>query len=240
MPDCSYRPGSESRAPLGRLGLFIMALTLTVLTAGCAGLPQGKSTTATSQTVSCERDVQPEAQVHLDLVDRLTTADKPYAALAQLQAESLASLRHWLRKGKLLASTGRMVEAETLFRDLVARCDSGEARHGLGMILLKTGRIDEGLVALQRARSQQPALANIRNDYGYGLLLSGAYEHAAFELRTALELADGQGPVRQNLAAAYLLTDDHQGLQLLKTQYGFGVDELAHARRLAQQLRRQP
>ena len=55
----------------------------------------------------------------------------------------------------------------------------------------------------------------MRNDYGYALLLVGRYQDAAFELRTALELANGQGPVRQNVAVAYLLVDDTAGLAAL-------------------------
>ena len=87
-------------------------------------------------------------------------------------------------------------------------------------------------------RNLAPAAAQVRNDYGYALLLVGRYEDAAFELRTALELANGQGPVRQNVAVAYLLTDNEKGLQTLKSEYGFTADEMAYAEKLREQFGR--
>lgn len=215
-----------------------MALLGLVLS-GCAANPAGSQDSKEEPlVVSCSTTIQPEAQVHLDLVDRLADADKPYAALAQLESEPLDSQEHWLRKGRLLASTHQLRAAEELFRALANQCDSGEAYHGLGMVLLKTWRTDAGVTQLRVARAEAPASGNIRNDYGYALLLQGEYEQAAYELRTALELLDGDGPVRQNLAAAYILTENEQGLRMLTEHYGFGVDEIAHAQRLAQSLKR--
>jgi Flp pilus assembly protein TadD len=69
-------------------------------------------------------------------------------------------------------------------------------------------------------------------------MLVGRYEDAAFELRTALELANGKGPVRQNLAVAYLMSDNKKGIQELQSQYGFSADELAYAEKLSQQFGR--
>ncbi len=223
-------------------GLAVALLMLAGLS-GCAGMPGATAEAGAEESwppleVSCKRQVQPEAQIHLDLVDRLSEGNKPYAALAQLEGKPMDSHGHWLRKGRLLASTQRLSDAQQLFQALVDRCGTGEAYHGLGMVLLKSWRVEDGLQQLRIARAEAPASANIRNDYGYALLMNGEYEHAAYELRTALELADGQGPVRQNLAAAYLLTDNDPGLRMLTERYHFGVDEIAHARRLAERLRR--
>ncbi|MDX1755296.1 MAG: hypothetical protein R3175_04475 [Marinobacter sp.] len=229
-------PIHRIRKLTGWVGALLVFATLT----GCAGMPgeAGGEGEEPPLQVSCNRQVQPEAQVHLDLVDRLSEGGKPYAALAQLEGKPMDSHGHWVRKGRLLASAHRLSEAERLFRALVAQCGNGEDYHGLGMVMLKQWRVLDGVRQLQLARAESPSSANIRNDYGYALLLSGQYDHAAYELRTALELADGKGPVRQNLAAAYLLTDNEQGLRLLTERYDFGVDEIAHARRLAERLRR--
>lgn len=226
--------------PTPRLGKLAGTLLLIASLTGCAGMPgeAGGDGAEPPLEVSCTRQVQPEAQVHLDLVDRLSEARKPYAALAQLEGKSMDSHGHWVRKGRLLASTQRLADAERLFQALVDQCGTGEAYHGLGMVLLKSWRVQDGLKQLQIARAEAPASASIRNDYGYALLMNREYEPAAYELRTALELADGQGPVRQNLAAAYLLTDNDRGLRMLTERYNFGVDEIAHARRLAESLRR--
>ncbi|MDC0661257.1 hypothetical protein [Marinobacter sp. SS21] len=228
---------------LYRLGGLAGTLLMLAGLSGCAGMPgaAGEASSEDSEPpleVSCRRQVQPEAQIHLDLVDRLSEGNKPYAALAQLEGKPMDSHGHWVRKGRLLASTQRLSDAQRLFQALVDQCGTGEAYHGLGMVLLKSWRVEDGLRQLRIARAEAPASANIRNDYGYALLMNGEYDHAAYELRTALELADGQGPVRQNLAAAYLLTDNDPGLRMLTERYNFGVDEFAHARRLAERLRR--
>ena len=106
------------------------------------------------------------------------------------------------------------------------------------MVLLKRHEIMAALSHLERARSLAPATSQVRNDYGYALMLVGRYEDAAFELRTALELANGKGPVRQNLAVAYLMTDDREGLKALQSNYGFSDEEIAYAEKLSEQFGR--
>ena len=53
-----------------------------------------------------------------------------------------------------------------------------------------------------------------------------------------MELGDGKGPVRQNLAVAYLLTDNWGGLEWMKKQYDLSSEERAYAERLAEQFGR--
>lgn len=228
-------PPSRIHAP----GLTTGLLVLGTLLGGCATTPQAPIA-AEQQPVSCETDIQPEMQVHLDLVDTMIDRGKPYAALAQLESEPLATEDHWIRRGQLLAMTGRLSQAEHTFQQLVDQCRSGRSYHGLGMTLLKQSRLDDALPYLEKARDLAPASADVRNDYGYALLLSHRPYEAAIELRTALELNSGKGPVRQNLATAYMLTQNQAGLELLRDRYQFGVDEYAYARKLAQQLGEQP
>lgn len=217
-------------------GTFALAATL--LATGCAtfgvtGDQQG------APEVSCSRTVQPEHQVQLDLVDTLTAREQPYAALAKLESEGLETEQHWLRRGQLLATTQRLAEAEEVFRALVEECHSARAYHGLGLVHLKQDRLDQGLAHLATAREKAPSSADVRSDYGYALLLSGRPGDAVFELRTALELADGKGAVRQNLAAAYLINGDRAGLAMLRNKYDFSAKEYAYAEKLADDIRRQ-
>ncbi|TBW51905.1 hypothetical protein EZI54_16555 [Marinobacter halodurans] len=207
--------------------------------AGCAATPEAPPG-ADRQRVSCMTEIQPEMQVHLDLVDAMIDRGKPYAALAQLESKRLSTEDHWLRRGQLLAMTGHLSQAEHTFRQLVDQCHSGRSYHGLGMTLLKQSRLEEALPYLEKARVLAPASADVRNDYGYALLLAHRPYEAATELRTALELNSGKGPVRQNLATAYMLTQNQAGLDLLRDRYHFGVDEYAYARKLARELGGQP
>ncbi len=211
-----------------------------VMLAGCANQPAQTAPGDTVDTdgITCREAVQPEQRVDLEMVDTLMNKGRNHAALARLESKPMTGIDHWLRYGQLLASTGKLDDAERVFRDMVSECGDGRSQHGLGMVLLKRNQVNAALSHLERARSLAPASAQVRNDYGYALLLVGRYQDAAFELRTALELANGQGPVRQNVAVAYLLVDDTAGLAALKSEYGFSDDELAYAKRLQQQFGR--
>ena len=185
--------------------------------------------------IDCNAVAQPETRINLEMVDALSSKSRYHAALAQLESAPFNSTDHWTRYGQLLAATGQLSDAEAVFRAMAATCKDGVSSHGLGMVLLKQHAVSAALPHLEKARQLSPASGQIRNDYGYALLLVGRYPEARFELRTALELANGQGPVRQNLAVVYLLTDDRAGLTALQSEYGFSADELQYAQALQQQ-----
>ena len=220
-----------------KIAIGIMA---TLLTAGCASQPPSErpGDPYNLDRLNCSARIQPEQQVQLDMVDNLMNRERDHAALAQLEAKPMETVDHWVRYGQLKVSTGYLGEAETIFQGLVDRCGTGRSHHGLGMVLLKQDKVLKALHHLEIARERTPASAQVRNDYGYVLLMVGDYEDAAYELRTAMELGDGQGPVRQNLAVAYLLTDNWGGLEWMKKQYDMSSEERAYAERLAEQFGR--
>lgn len=188
--------------------------------------------------VSCSANVAPEERVELEMVDTLTARGRAYAALAQLEKTQQKNIEYWLRYGQLQAKTQQLQRARSVFETLADRCDTGEAHHGLGMVMVKQGDLQRGLSELRRAARLLPASPDVRNDYGYALLMAGRHDEARFELITALELENGAGRARQNLAAAYMLSGDSAGLERLQQNYHYTDDELEHARGLANQLRR--
>lgn len=220
-----------------KIAIGIMAA---LLTAGCASQApgEGPGSRYDLDRLNCSARIQPEQQVQLDMVDTLINRGHDHAALAQLEARPMETVDHWVRYGQLKASTGYLQEAETIFQGLVDRCGTGRSHHGLGMVLLKQDEVLKALHHLEIARERTPASAQVRNDYGYGLLMVGDFEEAAYELRTAMELGDGQGPVRQNLAVAYILTENWGGLEWMRSEYNFTSEERAYAERLAEQFRR--
>lgn len=219
----------------GGRGSMLLAISLAVT--GCSSMATSTAEEPQLQ-VSCTTTLQPEHQLQLDAVDAQMSRSQPYAALAKLESEGLATEQHWVRRGQLLASTNQVAEAQEIFQALATQCDSSKGHHGLGLVYLKQGKLQEGTSALRKARELAPSSSDIRNDYGYALLLTGGYYDAVFELRTAFELADGKGAVRQNLAAGYFITNDRAGLAMLKQKYDMSMDEIAHAEKLAARIRR--
>lgn len=186
--------------------------------------------------VRCSADVDPEHRVALEMVDTLMARGKNHAALAHLQESVQSNQEYWQRYGQLLAKNGDLQRASLVFTAMRDKCESGEAFHGLGMIALKQNNLDKALGDFETAVNLSPASAAVRNDYGYALLLAGQYDNAQYHLRTALELQNGNGQSRQNLAVAYLLGHNQAGLELLQESYHFTDDELAYAKKLAGQM----
>ena len=186
--------------------------------------------------VRCSADVDPEHRVALEMVDTLMARGKNHAALAHLQESMQSNQEYWQRYGQLLAKTGDLQRASLVFNAMRDKCKSGESYHGLGMIALKQNNLEKALGDFETAVNLSPASAAVRNDYGYALMLAGQYDKAQYHLRTALELQNGNGQSRQNLAVAYLLGQNQAGLELLQNTYHFTDDELAYAKNLAGQM----
>lgn len=218
----------------------VLALTLMAVS-GCAQRPADDNSSLGQRvldSVNCAAKPAPEERVDLEMVDTLTAGDRYYAALAQLQRTPQRNPEYWHRYGQLLAQTRDYSDAVDIFGALITKCDSPEAYHGLGVLALKQGNVRSALANLENASKRLPASANVRNDYGYALLLVGDYGNAQRHLRTALELQNGRGPARQNLAVAYILAHDGAGLTDFQARFAFSESELVHARELAAQMRK--
>lgn len=217
------------------------AVSAGLLMGGCAShapAPVTADISAFNPRISCSGNVDPEHRVELEMVDTLMARDRNYAALAQLQGSTQENQEYWHRYGQLLAKTGDLARATVVFEELKERCNNGEAYHGLGMVALKDGDLSSAIDYFAVAVDLLPASSSVRNDYGYALMLIGEDDAAQLHLRTALELENGNGKARQNLAVSYLLSGNEKGLSLLKNEYHFTDDERAYAKKLASQIRR--
>jgi tetratricopeptide (TPR) repeat protein len=217
------------------------AISLAFFLGACANHSSTSSSSDISQfkpKVRCSANVDPENQVGLEMVDTLMARGRNYAALATLQDNKQESQEYWRRYGQLLAKTGDLDRARLIFEELKEKCGNGEAYHGLGMVALKNGDLSQSIPYFERALNLLPASPSIRNDYGYALMLAGDDEAAQLHLRTALELENGKGKSRQNLAIAYYLAGNQKGLRFLKNEYGYTDRELSHAEKMASQIGR--
>lgn len=219
----------------------LLPLIMTLLLPACANLPQEAAPTTTSHAasvgVACNTQVDAAAHVKFDQIDKLVASGRNHAALAELQASPMNSIKHWLRYAKLEATTGSMQKAATVFERLGHECGSNAAWHGLGIIELKQGKLIAGLYHLEAAAKNLPSDASAHNDYGYGLLLVGNYQQAIFQLRTAFELKQAQGAARINLATAYMLANDDSSLHDLFIKHHYSKAEIAYAKKMATKLR---
>lgn len=227
---------TETRAKLWP-GVLI---ALSLITAGCASSPDSAQSTQSQKPLSdpiyavgCSTTLQPEHQLELDLVDSLMGDAQSYAALAQLESMSFDTQYHWLRWAQLLAQVDQVDDSEDAFRAIVHTCGSYEAHHGLGVVLVKQGELKEALNMLATAKDMLPAASGVRNDLGYALMLDGQYGRAAFELRTAYELAKGKGTVKQNMIAAYYLNGGEAALSELRRDVGLREDDLTAGKQVA-------
>lgn len=218
-------------------------ITLSLLTAGCASLDENEQQTTSQRplndpiyTVGCSTTLQPEHRVELDLIDSLMSDGEYYAALAQLESLSFDTQHHWLRWAQLQAQVDQVEDSAEAFRAIAETCDSYESYHGLGVVYVKQGKVEEALNVLAKAKDMSPAVPEVRNDYGYALMISGKYGRAAFELRTAYELAKGKGAVTQNMIAAYYLNGGEAALSQLKGALGLKGRDLAAGKQVAKNI----
>lgn len=205
----------------------VFAAAAIALVSGCAALmpvdeeqPNATMTSPGNLPIVCSNNVTPEQRVELDAIDDLMAKSENYAALARLETLSFATQKHWLRWAELMAKVEQVDQAENAFEQIVRTCGSAEAYHGLGVVYLKSNRVQEGLEALQQAKTQNPASAAIRNDFGIGLMRTGMYGQAAFELRTAYELSGQQQSVGRSMVAAYYLRGGEQMVTRLQREIG--------------------
>ncbi|MGP9833555.1 tetratricopeptide repeat protein [Marinobacter sp. NSM] len=204
----------------------VLAVTLTTFLAGCAAMQaeeDGHADTASSNDslpIVCSNNVTPEQQVELDAIDDLMARSENYAALARLETLSFSTQQHWLRWAELMAKVEQSAQAEDAFEQIAQACGSAAAYHGLGVVYLKTNRVQEGLGSLQQAKNQDPASASIRNDFGIALMRGGLFGQAAFELRTAYELSGRQQSVARSMVAAYYLRGGDQMVEQLQRETG--------------------
>lgn len=126
-------------------------------------------------------------------------------------------LKPLLARASAELQSGRPDAAERIYRDVLARApDQPVATHFLGVCLVQTGRLQEGLALLARSMRSLHGEARYRHNYALMLAQAGELAAAERELEEAIALEPGNavshsylGIVRQQLgrldaaAAAY-------------------------------------
>ncbi len=148
---------------------------------------------------SCDKDLGPTGNTRLATIQQLLDDKKPYAALAELDALGADSPKAILLRAEALRQVERHGEARTQYDRLLNTCLAASAHHGLGLMEAKDGHVKEAIQSLQAARQALPTDANVRNDYGYALLLDRRWDDAQFEFLTVLDLVPNDARASRNL-----------------------------------------
>ena len=107
-----------------------------------------------------------------------------------------------IQQGVALHQTGRLAEAESVYRQLLALGQDPGVLHLLGVLLSQTSRAGEGVELIRRAVKLAPSVADFRANLAGVLGSLGRHEEAAEELRAALKLRPGDPHALNNLGAA--------------------------------------
>ena len=82
--------------------------------------------------------------------------------------------------------------------------DSDDTLIGLGIVFLRSGRVDKGIEAVRKVLEQRPFHPQARHLLGKLYFISNRFEAAALELQEAQRLAPDDFSVAYTLALAFL------------------------------------
>jgi Flp pilus assembly protein TadD len=142
-----------------------------------------------------------------DALGRATEAIASFQEVVRLKPDSpdayfsLASI--CTRQGDAGAASRYYAEAVPRFRQLLElQPHSADALYKLGRALIRLGRMDEALDALQPAVQLLPNAAEAHNDLGYALAALGHHEQATGAYRQAIVLRSNYALAHNNLGTS--------------------------------------
>lgn len=159
--------------------------------------------------LNCRLALEKEQELKRSVVEQLADQGDWYAALAQVDTLPAQSVEVALLKADILRQLDPVM-AERWYKALITGCQSVRAEHGLALIAAARGQYAEALPRMQLAARKYPDDPRIRNDLGVLYLYLQSDTRAAFELRTAHELAKDDAQPRFNLMLLALLQANRQ------------------------------
>lgn len=159
----------------------------------------------------------------MQVAEEMMSEGRPYAALGELDTLGTRHPEVQLARAQVLARIGHPDARDNFEEVRRYQCHRGPAHHGLGLLALEDGDLDAAGEYLGLARRDLPNVAEVRNDYGFVLLMAGQEAEAEFELRSALELSEGGERPLENLLLLYMSRDEVEEMHALVRRYG--VDE---------------
>lgn len=106
--------------------------------------------------------------------------------------------------GSALSALGRFGEAESYFRRALAGVDDPVTHYNLGLLLVVTGREDEGIREYERALGRDPMHADARSNLAAVLARRGQFDRALRELAFLVEHDPENAIARTNLGLIFM------------------------------------
>ena len=147
----------------------------------------------------------PEAVLKLARVLRTVERNDEALALFQKYRELVpGDVQVLAHIGSCLSAMGRYEEAETYFRQALARLDDPVTHYNMGLLLSVTGRLDAAIAEYQRALERDPLQVDARGNLAIALVRQGKLDRAAKELTTLIEQDPDNASAHTNLGLVLL------------------------------------
>jgi len=187
----------------------------------------------------CGGNLSSEQRMYLELIHKMVEQKHYYGALANLdQLEKTAPLSpqtNYLR-AEALRGASQLDEAEKPYLALLHSCMAGYGLHGLGLLASEKKQWPKAQGFLERASRERPVDADIHNDLGMVLMLSGQYQAARQEFFTAMELERNNHLAMENYIVLMLAEGQNQQALEFAEQRGFQKHDLENLLQRAQNL----
>ncbi len=183
-------------------------------------LPSGQEFSGKAELNTQTLAQKPE--MYLQLIAGMQQRGLYYASLAHLDAFDA----RWpgradatLLRAHALRESGQTEAAKTMYGKLLGGPLAARAYHGLGLIAMRGGNLEEGSTALNHAAALAPTDATILGDQGYAYLMLGKYEDARLALFKAAELDAADKRIGANLALLLLVSGKLEQAQEIMQRY---------------------
>lgn len=200
----------------------------------CASLPQNFASSVAQN--ECQTQLDADTSMRIDVVRKLMEQRRLYAALAHLDDINVHTPQADYLRAEILRQSQRSDEAKPIYQALLNTCLQGEGYHGLGLIAGRENQLGVAVSKLSQAAKLLPLMPQVRNDYGYALLLMGELDLARREFLTALELDNGSHLAESNMVVLFLVEGNEQKAQTYAKHINMDSQTFAELKNQAEEL----
>lgn len=199
----------------------ILPCFLIMLITACSQTP----TTVAQSVGACGEEFSPTTGLQFSAAQQAFESQQYFSALALLQEIKGGYITKDSLEADAYLKTQQWDKAQQIYIMLLTTCLKGKAAHGLGLIASYKSQYPEAYQWLSLAVSIEPSQSNIRNDYGFILLLTGNNDEARNEFLTALELNPRNQVAAKNLWMLLHRTERQQAASSLQQRFSWSEQE---------------